>query len=170
VEYDFPKLQPPSPPPGVVTRWEVSPVFASQADSIAEIPAKVASGAWHTLATDPTGLLVFDRYLTRPDGMRWVAVAARLAIDAEEAGRRRFDFGYSDRVNVFLNGELLASGNATYSFNFPRRQGLIGLGQGTLYLPLKKGRNELVLVIDEVFGGWGVMGQFADRSGLSVSP
>lgn len=170
VEYDFPEMKPPSPPPGVVTHWEVSSTFPSQPDAIAEVPANVAGEAWQTLAADPTGLLVFDRYLTRPEGTRWVAVAARLAINAEEAGRRRFDFGYSDRVNVFLNGELLASGDATYSFNFPRRQGLIGLGQGTLYLPLKKGRNELVLVVDEVFGGWGVMGQFADRRGLSVSP
>ncbi len=176
VEHAFPEIAPASSSPGVVTHWEVSPAFASQPEGVPEeVPAEVAAGtgspaAWQTLAADPSGLLVFDRHLTRPEGTRWVAVAARLTLDAESAGRRRFDFGYSDRVNVFLNGELLMSGNAVYSFNFPRRQGLIGLGQGTLYLPLRKGRNELLLVVDEVFGGWGVMGQLADREGLSVSP
>lgn len=175
VEYDFPEIAPPASPPGVVTHWEVSPAFPSGPEGVPEVPPEVLGGtgspaAWQTLSADPTGLLVFDRYLTRPEGARWVAVAARLTIDAEAAGRRRFDYGYSDRVHVFLNGELLAGGDATYSFNYPRRQGLIGLGQGTLYLPLKKGRNELLLVVDEVFGGWGVMGQLADRAGLSVSP
>ncbi|MEE8586513.1 MAG: hypothetical protein V3T83_16855 [Acidobacteriota bacterium] len=82
---------------------------------------------------------------------------------------RQFNMGYSDEVSVFLNGRLLFSGNDGYSFNIPRRQGLIGLGQGTLYLPLQAGDNELVLAIADGFGGWGVMGQIEDREGLEVA-
>jgi hypothetical protein len=160
VEYAFPEITPPVSPPGVVTHWQVSKAFASQPEGVpVAVPTEIADGAWQTFAADASGLLVFDRHLTRPADTRWVAVAARLVVDAESAERRRFDFGYSDRVSVLLNGELLMSGNAGYSFNFPRRQGLIGLSQATLYLPLRKGHNELVLIVDEVFGGWGVMGQ-----------
>ena len=63
---------------------------------------------------------------------------------------------------------LLFSDDDGYSFNFPRRQGLITIDQGTLYLPLTEGDNELVLVVTDVFGGWGVMGRFADGEGLEV--
>ena len=37
------------------------------------------------------------------------------------------------------------------------------LWQATLYLPLKKGRNELVLAVSEVFGGWGLMGRLEEN-------
>jgi hypothetical protein len=76
--------------------------------------------------------------------------------------------GYSDEVSVFLNGRLLYSADDRYSFDAPRREGLIGLDMGTLYLPLQAGANDLVLVVSDSFGGWGVMGQLPDRQGLRV--
>ena len=106
--------------------------------------------------------------VAKPDGVRRAAVAARIVVRTAAAARRRFDFGYSDQVSVFLNGELLFSGNDAYSFNFPRRQGLITFDQGTLYLPFAQGDNELLLVVTDVFGGWGVMGRFPDPEGLEV--
>lgn len=163
VGFTFPELEAPTPPPGVVESWQVSQTFPSGRDVRHDtLPPDIAQAAWRTLPAEPSGLVVLDRYLTRPEGSRFAAVAARLTIDAAQAERRRFDFGYSDRVSVFLNGELLAEGEASYSFNFPRRQGLIGLDQGTLYLPLVKGRNELLLIVSDVFGGWGLMGALAD--------
>ena len=80
----------------------------------------------------------------------------------------RFDFGYSDEISVFLNGRLLFSGNDRYSFNFPRRQGLITIDQGSLYLPLLEGENDLVLAVTDVFGGWGLMGRFEPVAGLEI--
>ncbi len=34
----------------------------------------------------------------------------------------------------------------------------MGPWQGTLYLPLRRGSNELVLAVADVFGGWGMDG------------
>lgn len=168
VDFTFPEVTAPKTPAGVVSRWQLSAPFPSSAEGPpAEVPTVIAESSWQTTTADPSGLLALDRHVKRDFDVRWRAVAARLTINAEQAGRRRFDFGYSDRVNVLLNGQLLMAGNATYSFNFPRRQGLINLDQGTVYLPLEKGRNELVLVVDEVFGGWGLMGRFPDSTGLS---
>ena len=50
--------------------------------------------------------------------------------------------------------------------NNPRRDGLIGLDQTSISLPLQKGRNELLLVIVDSFGGWGLMGQIEGRKGI----
>jgi hypothetical protein len=71
---------------------------------------------------------------------------------------------------VALNGTPVVYLNDSYSFNLPRRQGLIGLEQVSVYLPLARGDNELVLAIGDVFGGWAVMGQFPDQEGIEVSP
>jgi hypothetical protein len=51
-----------------------------------------------------------------------------------------------------------------------RQEGLIGLWQATVYLPLKKGRNELVLAVSDVFDGWGWMGQLVDAAGVKIEP
>ena len=64
-----------------------------------------------------------------------------------------FSFGYRDDASVFLNGERLFSGVNGYSFNFPRREGLITIDHATVYLPLRPGDNELLLAVSDVFGG-----------------
>ncbi len=167
-DFDFPEPEAVEPPAGVVKQWRVSPAFKSGGD-LTEIPAEIlAAEGWQTLDADSTGLVVIGKDVAKPDGARRAAAVARIVVHVAATARRRFDFGYSDEVSVFLNGKLLFSGNDTYSFNFPRRQGLITLDQGTLYLPLNEGDNELLLVVTDVFGGWGVMGRFPDGEGLEV--
>jgi len=72
---------------------------------------------------------------------------------------------------VFLNGAALFTADDSYSFERPRREGLIGLDQGTVYLPLRAGENELVLAVTDVFGGWGLMGLLGrvDSNAVAVS-
>ena len=52
----------------------------------------------------------------------------------------------------------------------PRQEGLIHLDQASVYLPLKEGENDVQLVVSEVFGGWGLMAQFDDPTGLVIEP
>jgi len=172
VTFDFSALPPAedSAPPGVVTHWSLSPAFAPPEGALRELPAGLMeSDSWKVVQAEPSGLLPLLRDVPVPEGSRRPGVLARIVVRAAEAGTRRFDFGYSDQVSVFLNGTLLFSGDNGYSFNFPRRQGLITLDQNALYLPLHAGENELVLAVAEVFGGWGLMGRFEDPAGLEVS-
>ena len=60
-----------------------------------------------------------------------------------------------DEVTVFLNGAPLFTADDSYLFDLPRREGLIGLDQATVYLPLRRGDNELVLYLVELgLRGW----------------
>jgi hypothetical protein len=168
VPYDFSTADPTIPAaPGAITQWHVSPSFVPPAEIPREVPQVPATG-WSTLPTDPSGLLVLFKHRDRPEGSRRTAALARVTVQAQEAAIRRFDLGYSDVVGVYLNGTLLFSDNDGYSFNFPRRQGLLTPDQASLYLPLKKGKNELVLAVADVFGGWGLMGRLEDLAGLEV--
>jgi hypothetical protein len=89
-------------------------------------------------------------------------------VRAETAGVRRLDLGFSDQATVFLNGRPLFHGDAHYSFDNPRQEGVIHYGQSTLFLPLSAGDNELAVLVADEFGGWGLMARFPDRSGLEV--
>jgi hypothetical protein len=164
-------LPPQAPVAGAVPRWKLSPAFFPVDGAVLALPADFAPRtSWVTAAAEPSALVVLGRHVTVPAKARRWATAAAVTVRAKQAGVRRFNFGYSDEVSVFLNGRLLFSGNASYSFDRPRREGLIELGQGSLYLPLAEGDNDLVLVVSDVFGGWGVMGQFESLEGLELLP
>jgi sugar lactone lactonase YvrE len=149
-------------PIGMITRWELSQPFDFTRIDIDKTPkAQGLTGVeWETVRADPSGLVDIARH------RRWGQVNAdwvwaRSVVHAGEAGRRPFRFGYSDAVNVFVNGELVYGGNSAYRSRSPGFSGFVGLNE-TVYLPLKEGDNELLLLIGESFGGWGFMVQDAE--------
>jgi hypothetical protein len=87
-------------------------------------------------------------------------IIARTTLRADKDEVRRIRFGYSDAASVFHNGTLLYSGDRTFMSQDPTFLGVLGTFD-TLHLPLKKGDNELMLIITESMGGWGLMAQDA---------
>ena len=107
-----------------------------------------------------------SRLVSRPsEGSN--TVFAKLNIDSDKDQLKYFDFGYSDRVVVILNGEPIYRGNNGFRSRDYRYLGTIGLFD-EIYLPLKKGENTLLLAISENFGGWCVMGKIENRDGIQI--
>jgi hypothetical protein len=77
---------------------------------------------------------------------------ARTTVTAARDEIRRMQYAYSDGVVVYLNGGPLA-----FAMNPSGLRGGLGVmtkaGDG-VYLPLKRGRNQLVLAVVECTGGW----------------
>jgi hypothetical protein len=164
------ELPPPAPEPrpdgGVVPAWAVSAAFLPhEGRALPDLPS---AGALRRVEAGPDGLLELHRHVKMPPGSRDAEAVAGLGIRAASEGLRAFDLGFSDKATVFLNGKPLWSGDATYSHDAPRRDGLIGFDQARLYLPLRKGDNELRVLVSDSFGGWGLMGRFPDPAGLEV--
>jgi hypothetical protein len=171
VPYDFAGApEPASPPPGAITQWLVSPSFVPP-DSAAEvIPDSIARrSGWTAIDAEPSGQLLLFRERARPVAGRRTAIMARVIVRADRAGRRALRLGYSDQVTVFLNGQPLASGDATYHADSPRQDGVVALSQATVYLPLRAGPNDLTLWLADTFGGWGFIAQMAGRAGLTIT-
>ena len=66
----------------------------------------------------------------------------------------KMNFGYSDAVTIFLNQIPIFTGNSGYRSRNMAYGGWISYNDA-VYLNLKKGKNELLVVIAEDFGGWG---------------
>lgn len=154
------KLQKPAEMPyGTVQNWEISPIFKlSEIDY--ELPPEaqgITNIVWKEVQCRPDGIVDISKYFPRlgnaPD-----AVFARTTIESAVDDNRLFAFGYSDIVSVFLNGKLLFCGNSSYTSRDPSFQGIVGLND-FISLPLKKGKNELMIVLAETFGGWGFIFQ-----------
>jgi hypothetical protein len=157
-------------PAGAVTRWELSRPFPLDTGVVERLPAAIVAGPWQAVPAEPSSLVVLGRYLARPDGSPRSAVLARLRIRVPGDQVRALDLGYSDDATVFLNGRPIFSARASYSVDAPRRDGVIGLDQATVYLPLRAGENELIVAVADVFGGWGLMGRWRDGSGPETRP
>ena len=151
--------QPPAPdaPPGVVADWKVSQSLKLARVDIDRYPDATLcrSLAWRDVEGDAAGLVDVSRTYGRAPGGADV-IYAKTVITADRDTVKPFLFGYSDVVSIFCNGEILFQGWSEYRRRDPTFQGIVGL-YDQIWLPLKKGENELMIAVAEAFGGWGFM-------------
>ena len=103
----------------------------------------------------------FSKRLEPQPGMK--VVYARTSIDSNRDVVKKLYLGYSDDVSVFVNGKILYRGRSAQNFRDPGFLGIVTPDNDALYLPLKKGSNELVLALSELGGGWGFVARLADE-------
>jgi hypothetical protein len=89
-------------------------------------------------------------------------IYARTSIESDRDQLKKLYIGYSDDVSVFLNGRILFRGRSAQNFRDPGFLGIVNPENDAVYLPLKKGSNELVLALSELGGGWGFICRLAD--------
>jgi len=164
--------RPPPMPAGTLTRWRLSPSFdALTRDLERPLPASEAKAMrWQEVEAEPPGFVVINRYRDSPHPRVSFAndfskrlepqpgtavVYATTTIEAERDQVKKLLLGYSDEVTVFLNGRILYRGRSAQNFRDPGFLGIVNPENDALYLPLRKGRNELVLAVSELGGGWG---------------
>ena len=169
----------PPMPPDTLTKWSLSPSYDALARNLEHSlsPTESAAIRWHDVEAEPPGFVVIYRYREAPHpmvsfqgdfskrlepqpGMK--VVYARTSIDSERDQVKKLEIGYSDDVSVFLNGKILYRGRSAQGFRDPGFLGIINPENDAVYLPLKKGRNELMLAVSELGGGWGFICRLAD--------
>lgn len=154
-------------PVGTVMRWAVSNVIEGKSleGKLQLTAADKQKLKWQTLACESTGIANLARLAGVDDKKN--TVFARLVITSDREQVKKLRFAFSDEVKVYFNDRLLYSGSDVYQSRDYRFLGTVGLFD-ELYLPLKKGDNELWLAVTENFGGWGVKAVFDDMSGISI--
>lgn len=168
--FDFSPVRPKTADPGagVVEAWAVSRALDPKLGEAAALPPAGTLGELRRYAAEPGGLLLLHRHVSLAKDVRIGTAVARIVVRAEKAGARAFDLGFSDAATLFVNGVPVFRCDARYSFDTPRREGLIGFDQARLYLPLVAGENEIAVLVSDRFGGWGLMGRFPEPEGLRV--
>ena len=169
----------PAMPVGTLTNWALSPALDAAARRPEQplSPAEIDAMPWQDVTAEAPGIVPINRYRESPHprvsfandftrrlepqpGMK--VVYARTNISAERDQVRKLSIGYSDDVSVFLNGQILYRGRSAQNFRDPAFLGIVDPENDAVYLPLKKGSNELVLAVSELGGGWGFICRLAD--------
>jgi len=156
----------PETPAGMITGWQLSQVFeANEIDTELSLGAQERPPiAWQTIRSEASGLVNIARFRKHP---RSSYVLAKTFIRSGKEQVKRLTFGYSDRIAIFLNGNVLFEGNSTFLSRDPEFLGIVGL-HDAVFLDLQKGDNELVLMVLEYFGGWGYICQLEDMEDLEL--
>jgi hypothetical protein len=169
----------PAMPPNTLTKWSLSPSYDALARNLERpLSASESSGIqWQDVEAEPPGFVVIYRYREAPHprvtfqtdfstrlepqpGIK--VIYAKTNIDSDRDQVKKLYIGYSDDVSVFLNGKILYRGRSAQGFRDPGFLGIVNPENDAVYLPLKKGSNELMLAVSELGGGWGFICQLVD--------
>ncbi|MEO6393683.1 MAG: hypothetical protein ABIP75_17665 [Pyrinomonadaceae bacterium] len=168
----------PPMPPGTLIKWGLSPAYDALERNL-ERPltlAEISAIHWEEVEAESPGIVAINRYRPSPHprvtfandfskrldpqpGMK--VVYARSVIESDRDQVKKLSLGYSDDVSVFLNGKILYRGRSAQNFRDPAFLGIVNPENDAVYLPLKKGHNELILAVSELGGGWGFICQLA---------
>jgi hypothetical protein len=154
-------------PEGLITNWQISESFAEAVLIGNTLPdLLVEKEKWHKLEVEDWGFANLSRIRAKTNESN--TVLAKITLSTKNATVKNISFGFSDRVKVYLNGNLLYTGNNTYKTRDYRFLGTIGLFD-ELPLNLRKGENELIFAVSESFGGWGIMAAMENLEGMIIN-
>jgi hypothetical protein len=162
----------PPMPADTIIKWSISPSFDALARNLEQTlsSSEMSSIKWQDVEAESPGFVVLYRYREAPHLRVSFAndfskrlepqpgskvVYAKTTIDSDRDQVKKLLLGYSDDVSVFLNGQIVFRGRSAQYFRDPGFLGIVNPENDTIYLPLKKGHNELTLAISELGGGWG---------------
>lgn len=179
-----PEKQPAAFAAGIVSRWELSDTFDVDKLDPESLPSAtdMKSMKWQAVAAEAPGMVVIDRYRKGAGVIQFFAapgsrvgkrpgrkgVFARTTVYSDRDQVKKMSLGYSDEVTLFLNSQPVFTGRSAFRFRDPGFLGIMDVEDDTVYLNLRKGKNEIVLGVAEYFGGWGFICRFDDIQGVRL--
>lgn len=160
----------PAPPPlgdDIVPAWRVGTPVAVEPGPIRYIPASAPAGL---LRPDARGLVNLTQRFTKVADAARSAVSAEAVLTADRAVTVPMLFDYSDDASIFLNGELIYSGENGWSSKYEYYMGLVRPEalKNTAWLHLRPGKNTLTFVVAEQYFGWGFAARITRPAGVQV--
>ena len=164
-------VAPPAPPPGTITRWQLSNVVDVADFTPARLP-DLGRLHWDAVETEPEGFVLVNRYREAPVGGVPVDSSGRVLVDSVMTGKmagsrivyaratitsardevRRLQYAYGNGAVIYLNGRPLVF--AMNPGGLRSNLGVMEHNGDAVYLPLRRGANELVFAVVELTGGW----------------
>lgn len=155
-----------TPDPGTIMQWSVSNAFPENVLKDNSLTNKLnTSLRWIKMIAEESGLVNLSLVSAVTDSTN--TVIAKLSITSDKNQLKKLDIGYSDRIKIFCNDQILYSGNTGFRTRDYKYLGTIGYFDA-VYLPLKKGENTIMLAVSETFGGWGLQAKIVDMSGINI--
>ena len=92
----------------------------------------------------------------------------KTTITSDKLQKKKLNFGFSDEVWVFINGQpLYVDKNYYGSPGMKEPRGRCTIENATIAIPLQEGENEILIGLTSYFYGWGIIARWENNDGLS---
>ena len=151
----IPDTIPQEPMIGIIKDWQISQTFPLINADFKKYPAKeyLSQSVWQSVQSGQTGLVDISRYYPR-QRRAGDCILGKTTISVKKDTILHLGFGYSDFISIFLDKKPIFTGYSAYQSRDKSFLGIVGY-LDNVYLPLKAGDNELLVMVGESMGGWG---------------
>lgn len=175
----------PAPHDGFLRHWQMSTASVLPTVHDAALDAELGvqppyaampldGAAWHAVTAQAKGLVNFSHEIGSAKDVAVTSVAwARTTLTSDKAQTKSVQMGFVREAWVYVNGILVFSGRNLYGTPAGDVAGArISLKNGSFQLPLKKGKNEIVVALDDNLPGngqhfgWGMELKLSDMAGI----
>jgi len=156
---------------GTMLGWEISSAIEAADFTPTALP-DLRRLTWQAVEAEPEGFVLINRYREAPvggvprdstgavliDSVMTGKIAgsrivyARTTVTAARDETRRLQYAYSNGVVIYLNGRPLAF--AMNPGGLRSNLGVMAKAGDAVYLPLRRGRNQIIFAVIECTGGW----------------
>jgi len=135
---------------------------------------------WQAIGAERGGLVNLSRqYGALTDGKKISLTWLKTTIESDVVQAKQVQMGWLDEVWVFVNGKLIFADRNLWDIAGAKKapDGRLALTNGTFNLPLQKGKNEILVAIDNNVPdgnshhfGWGLEMRLTDLTSLKTNP
>ncbi|GAA0549485.1 hypothetical protein GCM10009415_34300 [Chitinophaga japonensis] len=162
--------------------WLVSPAtdFAYGKDVVPVLPYMGATTAradlpdstlkWRPVKAEARGIVnltrIYGRVVNNGRRLAWL----KTTIYSDRPQERMLHLGFSDEIWMFVNGQTMYIDKNHFGSpaqKFPK--GRCTIENAVIKLPLKQGKNEILIALANYFYGWGMIARLDDTEGIHLS-
>ena len=125
---------------------------------------------WTPIMAEARGNINLTRVLGHTDFTKRRFAWLKTTIESDSAQVRTLNLGFSDEIWLFVNGEYLYADKnffGTPGQKFP--EGRCTIENSTVKLPLKQGKNEILIGLANYFYGWSIIARLDATDGIHLA-
>jgi len=122
---------------------------------------------WTDISANNRGIVNLTEKFGRAKGEQRRITWLKTSIESDKDQERLLHFGFSDEAWLFVNGQILyVDKNFFGTPNQKLPSGRCAIENATMKLPLKKGKNEIMIGVANFFYGWGIIARLDNTEGI----
>lgn len=161
-------------------KWWVSPAidFDFGKDVVMQLPSMYgtlnrsslpdSAMQWSPIKAESRGIINLSRIYGHKENDARRGAWLKTTIESDRDRDEILHFGFSDEIWVFINGQILYVDKNYFGTPEQKDRGRCTIENATIKLPLKKGKNEILIALANYFYGWGIIARLDDTDGIEI--
>ena len=123
---------------------------------------------WSPIKAESRGIINLSRIYGHKENDARRGAWLKTTIESDKDQDKLLRLGFSDEVWVFINGQILYVDKNYFGTPEQKNGGRCTIENATIKLPLKKGKNEILIALVNYFYGWGIIARLDDTDGIEL--